>query len=147
MESQGDDQEEQLMTTVYLSSQDELDPPTVTKEADGTTVVRTRQQTTHRIIYKVHKSTGKILECMRDSSGSSGYSGSGSHGSCDFPDSSAVRSSNMLNEKFPELSLFAEESPLNNAAELIDPNLVKPQRKVTPLSRLTDAIRSGSPKK
>lgn len=166
-----------MQTAVYFSSQEELDPPSVSKESDGSTVIRTRQRTTHRIIYKIHKPTGRILGSNRlDEPSPSSTSPSAPSG--DFPAKVAA----LVNEKFPELSLFTEDDDENGTAggrstscvdeppDLIDltsmntaavlvgspstsralalSSLSKPpSRKLTPLAKLTEAIRPNSARK
>lgn len=136
------EQQEELQATVYLSSQEELDPPVVTHDEDGTTVVKTRQQTTHRIVYTIHKPSGKILSSSRESSSgtlSKKYQEEMENVETNFADISLVvgdeidsKNKSPTTESSSNLgsSSFSNKSPI---------------RKIT-LTKLTDAMRPGSPK-
>lgn len=86
-----------VSTLMYERKEEEF-PVEMKKEADGTTVVKTKEVTTHRITYHLRKT---------DDAG--------------------------LDERFPELNLFIDDSPGNSEsqqnADLLDPSKFGKQRK------------------
>lgn len=86
------------VSTLMFQTKEEDFPVETKKERDGTTVVTTKEITTHRITYRVRKS--------------------------DDP---------SLDERFPELNLFIDDSPGNSESQqnagLLDPTKFAKQRK------------------
>lgn len=86
-----------ISTVTYQGKEEEF-PVEMKKESDGTTLLKTKEVTTHRITYRLRKSEDAGLD-----------------------------------ERFPELNLFIDDSPSNSESqqnlELLDPSKFGKQKK------------------
>lgn len=111
------------MTTVYYTAQEEIFPQQISKEADGTTVIKTKSQTTHKIVYKIRKDTGSVVDSKSD-----------------FPPTTPTDKESELSENLTDLKLFIDDSHVekNEEERLID--LSRTRKPQNPVAKLTSGF-------